>query len=136
MKIKTEYLDRAKYIALRSPQVKFRVGAILVKNNKILSDGVNHSSHMHYSSTLSMHAEAHCLARAHKANLDGAVIYVAVIKHNGNIVLGKPCIVCATLLAAAGVTHAIYTIDNNNFGVANLQTETSWYRSANGQGVK
>lgn len=137
MKIQQQFIMRALDLSDRSPQRGFRVGSVLTNGKTILSEGVNHLSTMRLKQVFSTHAELAALAKARHYNLRGATIYIANKAKSGNIRLAKPCVVCAAALSSAGVRYAIYTIDNNNIGVCDLDAETElYYCAADGEGYR
>lgn len=105
------FLDRAAYIAERCTFKRFKVGAVLVKQDRVISEGWAHVPQMRLANTRSMHAEIHALARGRHQNLHGATIFVATVsRKSGNRTNSRPCVSCAAALRAAGVRLAVYTI--------------------------
>ena len=103
-------IQRALKIAERSHLTKFKTGAVIVKDGKILSEGWSHLGTLKRVQFYSVHAELHAYLRAHHMNLDGAICYVANIAWKSqNITNGCPCICCAHLLREAGVEKVYHT---------------------------
>lgn len=112
-------LDKAVSLALISDYKQFRHGAIIVKNGKIVSVGVNYyiNDPRNMADNLlkgvSCHAEVAALNSARKTNLDGATIYVARVLRDGTPAMSKPCNECQKALKARGVKKVFYTIDSS-----------------------
>jgi len=98
----------------RSPCERLKVGCLLVKNNRIVSQGYNgflpgceHKSivrNNHEQATV--HAEQNAIADCAKRGVSccGATVYVT----------HYPCIICARMLLAAGVSEVKYLEDYKN----------------------
>ena len=98
----------------RSPCERLQVGCLLVKNNRIISQGYNgflpgcpHKSivrHNHEQATL--HAEQNCLADCAKRGVSckGATAYIT----------HYPCINCFKIMAASGINTIKYLNDYKN----------------------
>lgn len=97
-----------KLVAKRSTCPRKRVGALLVKNNRVISTGYNGSpSGMphcddvgceigpHGGCQRTVHAEANAIAFAAKEGIstDGAILYLTM----------EPCLSCAKLIINAGI---------------------------------
>ncbi|RZD41104.1 MAG: dCMP deaminase [Methanobacteriota archaeon] len=98
----------------RSPCERLKVGCVLVKENRIISQGYNgflpgfpHESivrNNHEQATI--HAEQNALCDCAKRGVS-CNESIAYITH-------YPCIICARLLLAAGITQIYYINDYNN----------------------
>ena len=95
--------------ALDSHDIKYKVGAVIVRDGHILADGYNgtpsgHCNHTRdpYGKTLStvLHAEANALMKAGRAGLScvGATVYTT----------HSPCLDCAKLIYQAGIKRVVY----------------------------
>ena len=106
---------------------KFRMAAVVVKGGSVLACGHNklntdpalvadsdRSLHK-----VAVHAEADALKQC--GNPKGSTVYVARIGRNGKVGMARPCCRCQTQLINAGVTRAVYTISENEYGVLNLR---------------
>ena len=106
--------------AERSPCHRLQVGCILVKDNRIISQGYNgflpgakHKSivrNNHEQATV--HAEQNALADCAKRTVscDGCTAYIT----------HYPCIICARLLLAAGIKRIKYLHDYKNDDLVKL----------------
>lgn len=104
------YARMARIWAENSYCERRKVGALVVKNKMIISDGYNGTptgfeniceDENNASKPYVLHAEANAitkLARSHNSS-DGASLYVTA----------SPCIECAKLIIQAGIKRVIYT---------------------------
>ena len=104
------YLRMAKIWAENSYCQRRQVGALIVKNNAIISDGYNGTpsgfpniceDNNNVTFPYVLHAEANAiskLARSHN-NSDGATLYVTA----------SPCLECAKLIIQAGIRRVVYS---------------------------
>ena len=113
-KKRREYFKIAAGIAMQG-QMRYRHGAILVKNGEIIAQGYNYdygqdTYHGHYS----VHAEVNVLLEARNkkiTDLSDADLYVVRISPNtGNYLLSKPCDNCARMSIKHGVRRVYYSI--------------------------
>jgi dCMP deaminase len=106
------FMDIAYAVSSRSTCLKHHVGCVITKNERIVSTGYNGAvrgmKHCIKGCTLTkegqcavgIHAEQNAVAYAWQS-LEGASAYVTL----------KPCLACAKLLIASGVSRIIYTED-------------------------
>lgn len=114
------YMNYALTISANANCIKGKVGAILVKNNKIISEGVNSvpngitpcteetclrkklnlKSGENQELCFVVHAEQNALINAlnNKINVKNSTLYVTK----------QPCIICAKMLINAGIKKIIY----------------------------
>jgi len=100
-------------LAKRSPFKKHRVGAVLIKDTWATSpcgSGWSHVAQWNYG-LHSIHAEIAALHKVYPRGI-AKIAYIACLTEAGNRGLARPCLSCATALAAAGVELAIYTTRN------------------------
>ncbi len=98
----------------RSPCLRLQVGCILVKDNRIISQGYNGflPNAPHYSiirdnhEMATVHAEQNAIADCAKRGVS-CLNSTAYITH-------YPCLNCTKLLLAAGINHIKYIDDYNN----------------------
>ena len=96
--------------AAKSATCRFRLGAVIVKNGKILSVAPNQKkTHPKWGSGdyKTLHAEGNAIYRAARRGVDvkGADMY---IYRQGNNV-SKPCPCCSGLMAEAGIRNVYYS---------------------------
>jgi dCMP deaminase len=111
------FMNLASDLALRSHCVKAQVGAVLVKDTRIISIGYNgppsgtHNCDVEWpeigcprdskgSCSLALHAEENAILFAVKngANLQGATLYTTL----------SPCLPCARLIFSAGIKQVLF----------------------------
>ena len=117
------YMNYARNISKKANCIKGQVGAIIVKRNKILAEGVNSvpngikpcteesclrkklklKSGEHQELCFVVHAEQNALLDAleKKKNIKNSTLYVTK----------KPCIICTKMLINAGIKKIIYLED-------------------------
>ena len=103
------YLQMARVWAENSYCVRRKVGALLVKDKMIISDGYNGTpagfeniceDDMGVTKPYVLHAEANAITKVAKSanNCDGSTLYVTA----------SPCIECAKLIIQAGIKRVVY----------------------------
>lgn len=106
----------AKKQAKKSAFLKHRVGAVIVKGNRVISTGYNEIRYSHYLDKPTVHAEEAAvikvLNRLGQHDLVGARIYVSRYTKAGHIGIAAPCSRCRTLLRSVGISSAVYTTDS------------------------
>lgn len=98
----------------------FKVGAVIIQGNRVISIGWNdqHKTHpgiKRYGGNAlqTLHAEAMAILRSrHKASLKGAKMYVYRAIKDGTLANARPCITCQNIMKAFGITRMYYTINN------------------------
>jgi dCMP deaminase len=107
------YMNIARSISQRSYAVRSKVGAVLVKNGQIISDGYNGTPYgfdncceidANTSKRETLHAESNCILKlARKGSsvgTDGSTLYVTL----------SPCFDCAKLIIQAGIRRVVFSI--------------------------
>ncbi len=121
---KDYFLNIAKEVASRSTCPRASVGAVIVKDNRILSTGYNgalsgepHCTEVgclmesnHCERTI--HAETNAVAQAAKfgVSVDGATLYCWSIRHS----TGQPvdfCTKCSQVMKAAGIKEVVGLVE-------------------------
>lgn len=107
------YLEMAKVWARNSYCTRRKVGAILVKDRMIISDGFNgtpsgfenicEDENTGKTKPYVLHAEANAITKVAKSgnNSQGATLYVT----------DAPCTECAKLIIQAGIKRVVYLIE-------------------------
>lgn len=107
------YLRMARIWAENSYCVRRRVGALIVKDKMIISDGYNgtpsgfenicEDPETGRTKPYVLHAEANAITKVAKSanNCDGATLYIT----------SSPCIECSKLIIQAGIRRVIYCDD-------------------------
>lgn len=105
----SRYMRMARIWAENSYCQRRHVGALLVKNKMIISDGYNGTpsgfennceDEENHSKPYVLHAEANAITKVARSNnsSDGATLYVTA----------SPCIECAKLIIQAGIKRVVY----------------------------
>ena len=108
-KLDQRYLRMAKIWAENSYCVRRQVGALVVKDKMIISDGYNGTpsgfeniceDDNNVTKPYVLHAEANAITKLARSNTnsDGATIYITA----------SPCIECAKLIIQAGIKRVVY----------------------------
>ncbi len=92
----------------------YSIGAIAIRVDGTLVDARNGSNQQKAPSA---HAEARVLRKAGRH----AILFVARVKHNGEIGLAMPCINCIILMKLRKVDRCYYTISANKFGFIDIK---------------
>ncbi len=107
------YLEMARVWARNSYCTRRKVGALLVKDRMIISDGFNgtpagfenvcEDGMTGKTKPYVLHAEANAITKVAKSgnNSDGATLYVT----------DAPCMECAKLIIQAGIKRVVYMIE-------------------------
>jgi dCMP deaminase len=104
------YLDIAQLIALHSKAQRKKVGAILVKNDRIISIGYNGTPagfdnnceiDEHTTKPEVLHAESNTIAKCAKSveSSDGAILYVTL----------SPCFECCKMIIQCGIKEVYFS---------------------------
>jgi dCMP deaminase len=116
------FLDLAKAVSARGTCDRLFVGAVIVKDKKIVSTGYNGSPpgcpHCSVVGHLMVdghcrrctHAEVNAIFQADRSELAGSTVYVTA----------SPCIDCFRSLLSVGVRRIVYSEDYNKIDYVNL----------------
>ena len=140
------YLDIAATVLERSTCLRRRYGAIIVKNDEIISTGYNGAprgrkncadlgyctreamnipSGERYELCRSVHAEANCIISAARRDTLGATLYM-VCKNpsTGNLIPdSSSCSMCRRLIINAGITKVVIRDTPTDYRVVDVQKE-------------
>ena len=140
------YLDIAETVAKRSTCLRRCYGAIIVKNDEIISTGYNGAprgrkncvdlgyctreamnipSGQRYELCRSVHAEANCIISAARRDTLGATIYmVCVNPSTGRLIPdSSSCSMCRRLIINAGIQRIIIRDTATDYRVVDVQKE-------------
>lgn len=97
------YMNICNLIAQQSYAEDRKVGAVIVKNDNIISFSYNGTARGKNNDTQTnpvLHAEAHAIAKVARSNLscEGASLYCTL----------SPCIDCSKLIYASGISRVVY----------------------------
>jgi dCMP deaminase len=107
--IDKRYLKMARIWASNSYCIRRQVGALLVKDKMIISDGYNGTpsgfenkceDENDHTKSYVLHAEANAITKVAKSNnsSDGSTLYITT----------SPCMECAKLIIQAGIARVVY----------------------------
>lgn len=137
------YLDIAETVLERSTCIRRKFGAIIVKNDEIISTGyvgaprgrkncsdlnyctrekLNVPRGQRYELCRSVHAEANAIISASRKDMIGAVIYLAchdaqTDQLDGNV---EPCSMCKRLIINAGIEKVIVRTTRDDYKILNV----------------
>ena len=137
------YLDIAETVSERSTCLRRRFGAIIVKNDSIISTGYNGAPRgrkncsdlgfclrdslniprgERYELCRSVHAEANAIISAARENMLGAELYMVCTDPASGAVMGGTCscMMCKRMVINAGIARVIVREDEENFTVYNV----------------
>lgn len=140
------YLDIAETVASRGTCLRRNFGAIIVKNDQIVSTGyagaprgrenccdlgyctrtkLNVPRGERYELCRSVHAEMNAIIHASRADMLGSTLYLVGLEcSDGSYVdQASPCAMCTRLIINAGITTVIVRDDKDNFRVFNVVDE-------------
>ncbi|MBR2214704.1 MAG: cytidine deaminase [Selenomonadaceae bacterium] len=126
----TEYfLAIAKAVGRRATCLRRRYGAIIVKDNIIISTGYNGAPRgeancidtglcererlnvpkgQNYELCVAVHAEQNAIINGDPALMQGATVYIVGYNADGTLASGKPCLLCRRMLKNARLAHVVY----------------------------
>ena len=137
------YLEIAQTVAERSTCMRKKYGAIIVKNDVIISTGYNGSprgrkncnelqfcmreklqipSGERYELCRSVHAEANAIIAAPRDQMLGATLYMSCVDpSNHSLVMGtNSCMMCKRQVINAGIAYVVVRDDKENFRVIDV----------------
>lgn len=134
------YLDIAETVLERSTCLRRKFGAVIVKNDTIISTGYvgaprgrknccdlnscfreenNIPKGERYELCRSVHAEANAIINASREDMIGSTLYLACHDAKTNELDGnvKPCSMCKRMIINAGIERVIVRLTPTDFGV-------------------
>ena len=137
------YLDIAQTVAERSTCMRKKYGAIIVKNDVIISTGYNGSprgrkncnelnfcmreklcipSGERYELCRSVHAEANAIIAAPRDQMLGATLYMACVDPVASTLIPgcDSCMMCKRQVINSGIAYVIIRDDKDNFRVIDV----------------
>lgn len=139
------YLDIAKVVASRSTCLRRKYGAIIVKDDSIISTGYNGSPRgtincidlnecrreklniprgQCYEMCRSVHAEQNCIINASRTDMIGSTLYLYGMNAKTNTLIEDldSCQLCKKLIINAGITTIVFPKVNNGYSIVNVDT--------------
>lgn len=123
------FLEIAKVVASRSTCLRRRYGAVIVKDNVIVSTGYNGAPRgsincidrgscrrkelnipagERYELCEAVHAEQNAIINGPPERMKDAIIYIAGFEEDGSLASGKPCLLCQRMIKNAMISEVIY----------------------------
>lgn len=122
------YLSIARAVALRSTCLRRQYGAVIVKDDEIISTGYNGSARgeanccdvgvcwreehniphgEQYEKCVAVHAEQNAIISAARRDCIGATLYLAGIDKGVPIASPAPCLICERMIKNAGIERVV-----------------------------
>ena len=140
------YLDIAQTVAARGTCLRRNFGAIIVKNDQIISTGYvgaprgrqnccdlgyctrekfNIPRGQRYEMCRSVHAEQNAIIHASRADMLGATLYLVGLEcSTGNYVVGaNPCSLCKRMIINAGIAQVVVRDTRDQFRIIDVQRD-------------
>jgi deoxycytidylate deaminase len=123
-----KYFELAKSMAEEAEHYKARIGAVIVRKNKVLSKACNaEKSHPkqkefnkfrtfdNHACGHNIHAEMKAILEAKKIHRDirGSKIYIFRYAKDKTCGISKPCLACQAALLDCGIHDVFYTMENS-----------------------
>lgn len=134
------YLGIAKEVSKRSTCIRRQYGAVIVKDDIILSTGYNGAARgeanccdigscwreehgiphgEQYEKCVAVHAEMNAIAAAGTKNTIGATLYLAGFE-NGKEITAEPCLMCQRMIKNARIIRVVETIQTEGIQFCNF----------------
>ena len=129
------YLSIAASVAKRSTCLRRQYGAVIIKNDEIISTGYNGAARgepnccdtgecwreanniphgEQYEKCVAVHAEQNAIISAARRDMLGSTLYLAGFDMNGEIASPRPCIICGRLIKIAGIVEVVSRDSDGN----------------------
>lgn len=111
--MKPKFFKVAEKMALHGEHHQHKVGAAVVRKNRVIGVGFNKvkTSPKSNHKFKMIHAELAAVLNAGAEELQGSTVYVFRKTRNNTLGLSKPCESCEALLKSVGVKKVCYSID-------------------------
>jgi dCMP deaminase len=132
------FLNIAKAVSARATCMRRKYGAVITKNNIIVSTGYNGAAAgvkdcldvgkctrrelqiphgERYELCHSVHAEANAIIRASVNELEGSTIYISGADGDGGECHSEPCMMCKRMILNARILKVVYSDGNGKYHV-------------------
>lgn len=123
------FIEIAKIVSSRSTCLRRRYGAVIVKDNVIVSTGYNGAPRgsincvdiqkcsrkelnipagERYELCEAVHAEQNAIINGSPERMKDAIIYIAGFEENNSFADGKPCLLCRRMIKNAQIKEIVY----------------------------
>lgn len=127
------YLDIAAAVAARSTCIRRQYGAVIVKNDTIVSTGYNGTARglvnccdlnecyreahniphgQQYEKCKAVHAEANAMINASREEMCGAILFLAGFENGERMKNPTPCEMCSRMITNSGIRRVISCEDD------------------------
>lgn len=127
------YLDIAAAVAARSTCIRRQYGAVIVKNDTIVSTGYNGTARglvnccdlnecyreahniphgQQYEKCKAVHAEANAIINASREEMSGAILFLAGFENGERMKNPTPCEMCSRMITNSGIRRVISCEDD------------------------
>lgn len=127
------YLDIAAAVAARSTCIRRQYGAVIVKNDTIVSTGYNGTARglvnccdlnecyreahniphgQQYEKCKAVHAEANAIINASREEMCGAILFLAGFENGERMKNPTPCEMCSRMITNSGIRKVISCEDD------------------------
>ena len=127
------YLGIAAAVAQRSTCLRRRYGAVIIKNDEIISTGYNGAARgepnccdggecwrarnniphgEQYEKCVAVHAEQNAIISAARRDMLGSTLYLAGFDEGGEMASPAPCVICSRLIKNAGIAEIVVRTEN------------------------
>ncbi len=127
------FLEIAKVVSTRATCLRRRYGAVIVKDNVIVSTGYNGSPRgavncidsgvcrrkelnvppgQRYELCVAVHAEQNAIVNGPPERMKDATIYIAGFEADGSLADGRPCLLCRRMIRNAQISKVVYLSRN------------------------
>ena len=135
------YLDIAEAVLQRSTCLRRQYGAVIVKNDEIISTGYAGAPRgrkncdelgycrrtllkiprgERYELCRSVHAEANAIISASREEMIGATLYLVGVEDEDYVKNGNCCSMCKRLVINAGISHVIVRDDKKHYRIIDV----------------
>ena len=129
------FIEIAKVVSTRSTCLRRRYGAVIVKDNVIISTGYNGApryaencidikkckrkelnipSGERYELCEAVHAEQNAIINGSPDRMTDGTIYIAGFEDNGNFASAEPCKLCSRMIRNARILKVVYLGNNGS----------------------
>lgn len=138
------YLSIAEQVAKRSTCLRRQYGAVIVKNDEIISTGYNGAPRgvanccengecwreanniphgTQYEACVAVHAEQNAIISASRQEMLGATLYLAGFENGEKMITGvKPCVICERMIRNAGIVMVFTEKDTWAVGLEDFKS--------------
>ena len=129
------YLDIAETVLERSTCLKRHYGAVIVKNNEIISTGYNGAPRgisncidnnkctrefcergTGYENCIAVHAEMNAIISSSRRDMLESSLYLVALEKDGSYVKdAEPCSMCKKIIVNAGIKYVYVRINKNQY---------------------